>query len=73
MWKFADDTAISKVIPKNKENTFQDTMDQLLNWSKENKFQLNPKNCEELRINFTKQSHGCQPVSINDQCLEIVK
>ena len=45
----------------------------MVDWSKENKFQLNPKKCKELRINFTKQSHSYEPVRINDQCLELVK
>ena len=73
MWKFADDNTISEVILKDEESTLQETMNQVADWSKENKFQLNPKKCKELRINFTKQSHSCEPVRINDQCLEIVK
>ena len=73
MWKFADDNTISEVILKDEESTLQETMNQVADWSKENKFQLNPKKCKELRINFTKQSHCYEPVRINDQCLELVK
>ena len=51
----------------------QETMNQVADWSKDNKFQLNPKKCKELRINFTKQSHSYEPVRINNQCLELVK
>ena len=68
MWKFADDNTISEVILKDEESTLQETMNQVADWSKENKFQLNPKKCKELRINFTKQSHSYEPVRINDQC-----
>ena len=53
MWKFADDNTISEVILKDEESTLQETMNQVADWSKENKFQLNPKKCKELRINFT--------------------
>ena len=73
VWKFADDNTISEVILKDEESTLQETMNQVADWSKENKFQLNPKKCKELRINFTKQSHSYEPVRINDQCLELVK
>lgn len=77
IWKFANETTIFEVIPRNKESTLQDTIDQVADWSKENKFQLNTKkSCKELKINFIKQSHTRVMnlhVSINDQCLEIVK
>ena len=73
MWKFADDNTISEVILKDEESTLKETMNQVANWSKENKFQLHPKKCKELRINFTKQSHSYEPVHINYQCLDLVK
>jgi hypothetical protein len=77
IWKFADETTIFEVIPRNKESTLQDTIDQVADWSKENKFQLNTKkSCKELKINFIKQSHTRVMnlnVNINYQCLEIVK
>ena len=73
MWKFADDNTISEVILKDEESILQETMNQVADWSKNNKFQLNPKKCKELRINFTKQPHSYEPVRINNQCLELVK
>ena len=42
MWKFADDNTISEVILKDEENTLQETLNQVVDWSKENKFHLNP-------------------------------
>jgi hypothetical protein len=43
-------------------------MDQVTDWSKENKFQLIPKNCKELRISFTMQSHVYEHVSVSGDC-----
>ena len=39
MWKFTDDNTISEVIFKDEESTLQETMNQVADWSKENKFQ----------------------------------
>lgn len=73
MWKFADDTTISEVIPKTSISALQETVKQVADWSNENKFRLNSTKCKELRINFSKQPCTEVPVEINDQCFEVVK
>ena len=72
-WKFNADNTISEVILKDEESTLQETMNQVADWCNENKSQLNPIKCKELRINFTKQSHSYEPVRKIDQCLQLVK
>ena len=41
MWKFADDTTVSEVVPKSGATKIQDTVDHVLQWLKDNKFRLN--------------------------------
>ena len=73
MWKFADDSTISEVIPRTEKSNLQDIVDQLLyNWSNNNKFQLNSGKCKEIRINFTKDLCRDEPVKVNDKHFEVV-
>ena len=72
MWKFADDSTISEVIPRTENSNLQDIVDQVANWSNNNKFQLNSGKCKELRINFTKDPCRDEPVKVNDKHFEAV-
>ena len=48
MWKFADDSTISEVILRTENSNLQGIVDQVANWSNNNKFQLNPGKCKEM-------------------------
>ena len=72
MWKFADDSTISEVIPRTENSNLQDIVDQVANWSNNNKFQLNSGKCKKLRINFTKDPCRDEPVKVNDKHFEVV-
>ncbi|XP_068726142.1 uncharacterized protein [Montipora capricornis] len=48
MWKFADDTTDSEVVPKFGRSNLQATVDHVLNWSNGNK--VNSFRCKELRV-----------------------
>jgi hypothetical protein len=41
-------------------------------WSNENRKQLNPDNCKELRISFTAEPRSFDPILINGKELEVV-
>jgi hypothetical protein len=71
-WKFADDSTISEVIPRTENDNLQDTVDHVANWSNNNKFQLNPAKCKELRIKFTKDPCRADPKKVNDQHFEVI-
>ncbi|CAB4029265.1 Hypothetical predicted protein [Paramuricea clavata] len=73
LWKFADDTSVSEVIPKDGVSSLPDKVDEVNKWSNDNKFQLNPGKCKELRINFTTQPFTEVPLNINGKPFEIVK
>ncbi|CAB4035126.1 RNA-directed DNA polymerase from transposon BS, partial [Paramuricea clavata] len=73
MWKFADDTSVSEVIPNDGVSSLPDKVDEVNKWSNDNKFQLNPGECKELRINFTTQPFAEEPLNINGKPFEIVK
>ena len=74
MWKFADHTTISEVIPKLGVSTIQDSISQAADWSEVNKFQLNASKCKELQINFTKTPRMEDHITIdNDQSFQVVQ
>ena len=50
MWKFADDTTVSEIVPKSGATKIKDTVDYVLQWSNDNKFKLHSLKCKELRI-----------------------
>ena len=52
MWKLADDTTVSEVVPPYKHSTLQQAADFIHDWSQENHVQLNPIKCKEIRTCF---------------------
>ncbi len=73
MWKYADDTTISEVIPRFGSSALQSVVDKSVNWSDQNKLHLHPAKCKELRIQFGKRECMVEPIIMNGQHLEIVK
>ena len=52
MWKFADDTTVSELVPPSKHSTLQQAADFIHDWSQENHLQLNPIKCKEIHTCF---------------------
>ena len=50
LWKFVDDTTASEVVPKGNTSNAQSIVNQVIEWSRANRVQLNPDKCKELRI-----------------------
>ena len=57
IWKFADDTTVSEIVPKFGASMFQDTIHDVLRWSHDNRFKLNSLKCRELKIDFRRKSN----------------
>ena len=72
MWKFADDTTLCEVVPRDGISKLQDMVQQVEDWSSINMFQLNATKCKELRINFSKQKSDVDLVIANEQFFELV-
>ena len=49
MWKFADDTTVSDIVPPSKQSALQQAVDFISTWSQDNRLQLNPSKCKELQ------------------------
>ena len=73
LWKFADDTSVSEVIPRDGASSLSDKVEEVHKWSNKNKFQLNSGKCIELRINFTRHPFAEEPLDINGKSFEIVE
>ena len=72
MRKFADDTTISKVVPKARESVLQEDINNISKWSEENFLQLNPFKCKELITSFTRTPPNHNSLSIELSPLERV-
>ena len=48
MWKYTDDTTVAEEIPKNCHSAIQTGVNQLEDWTLQNKFQLQISKCREL-------------------------
>ena len=65
MWKFADDTTVSEVVPSSGESSLQEAVNHISSWSHSNHFQLNPTKCKELIVSFQKIPPPYSPITID--------
>ena len=54
-WKYVDDTTVSEVVVKGGVSHVQAIANRVIEWSRENRVQLNADKCKELRISFAKE------------------
>ena len=71
-WKYVDDTTVSEVVGKGREIHVQAIADSVIEWSHENRVQLNADKCKELRISFAKEQRVFDPVIIEGKEVELV-
>ena len=64
LWKYVDDTTISKTVAKGELSNVQSATDRVVQWSLENRVHLNTDNCKEMRISFTKSQQEFEPILI---------
>ena len=72
LWKYVDDTTISKTVAKGELSNVQSATDRVVQWSLENRVHLNTDDCKEMRISFTKSQREFVPILINGDALEVV-
>jgi hypothetical protein len=72
VWKFPDDCTISEVIPPSKQSSLQQAVDYIDAWSQENRLQLKPTKCKEVRSCFKRNPPSFPLVELNDFQLERV-
>ena len=72
LWRYVDDTTISETVAKGELGNAQRTTERVVQWSLENRVQLNTDKCKEMRISFTKSQQEFEPILINSDALEVV-
>ena len=72
LWKYVDDTTVSETIPKGAVSYAQLVVDEVVEWSRLNWFQLNTDKCKELRISFAKNKPDLPPLMACANALEVV-
>ena len=74
MFKYADDTNVSEYIINHSSGShLQGVTDSIVNWSRRNKFELNPSKCKEMMITFQRNQPDFTPITINGTTINRVK
>ena len=73
LWKYVDDTTISETVAKGELSNAQRTIDRVIQWSLDNRVQLNGDKCKEMRISFTKSQQEFKPILIYCDAVEVVE
>ena len=72
MWKYVDVTTVSECIPKGQCSKAQDAVDQVIDWSKKNLFQLNGDKTKKLTITSSRNSSQFPRALIDGLPIELV-
>ena len=62
----------SEVVPKGKTSGAQLIADKVAEWSHNNRVQLNPDKCKELRISFSRKKQVFEPIKVGGKHLQVV-
>ena len=73
MWKYIDDTTAAEVISKDSHSTIQTGVNQLEDWTVQNKLQLQVPKCKELLFQFTTVRSPFPSVVLSSGTLELVE
>ena len=72
-WKYVDDTTTSEVVKKHTLScTIQERVNDIEQWSMDNRLQLNSSKCKELRIHFGNDVLEFSNILINGSNIEVV-
>ena len=66
-WKQIDDTNFAEIVKKGGCSIIQSDADLVYNWSRENKLQLTTEKCKEMIIDFKKQKHLFDPITVDEK------
>ena len=69
---FVDDTTSFEIVRNLGESTAQVIVNEITNWSNQNKFQVQPRKCKELRISFKHAPSVFSDLYINGTPIEVV-
>ncbi|CAB4007742.1 Hypothetical predicted protein, partial [Paramuricea clavata] len=72
LWKYVDDTTASEVVLQGEHSEAQLIANEILDWSNINRMQLNADKCHEIRISFARNQPELNPISIENQIIEVV-
>ena len=74
MLKYADDTNFCEYIANYASGShLQGVTDSIVDWSRSNKFELNPSKCKEMMITFQRNQPDFTPITINGTTINRVR
>ena len=73
LWKYVDVMTVSETIPKGAMSYTQLVVDEVVEWSRLNRLQVNTDKCKELRTSFAKNKPDLPPLMACGITLEVVE
>ena len=70
--KYVDNTTVSVVVVEGGESHTQARANRVIDWSRENRVQLNADKCKDIRISFAKEQRVFDSVIIQGKEVELV-
>ena len=70
--EYIDDSTASEIVPKHSVGNAQNIADTMSMWSIENRMQLDPDKCKELKNSFNTEPRSFDSIVVNGQELEVV-
>ena len=72
LWKYVDNTTASEVVLQGEHSEAQQVANEISDWSNINRMQLNADKCKEIRISFARNPPKLNPITIENQIIEVV-
>lgn len=73
MYKYIDDCTVSEIVSVDQNRSFRKQMDYISQWTSSNNMRLNVKKTKEFRISFLKSQPLLEPLTANNQPIELVQ
>ena len=67
--KYADDTTVAEIVPRNALGDAQTAVKVVEDWSKAQKMQLNTDKCKVMVIDYKRQRHHFTPLLVDGKVL----
>ena len=72
LWKYVDDTTLAEPVKKNDTSFIQSFVDEFVQKTQSDGFQLNESKCKEMTITFSRSNSAFDPITINNKNCELV-
>ncbi|PFX14576.1 putative phospholipid-transporting ATPase IA [Stylophora pistillata] len=71
-WKYVNDTTVAEIVPRGESSNIQSAVHAVETWSYDQRMTLNADKCKVMNIDFKKNKHAFELVTVNGKDLSVV-